>query len=125
MPIVDCEASCNFTGLDVSYFGSFGLGLKAGVDFLSTDMFNLYPRIKTYPGYMSNIVSLDGRMGHFHLNWNTSVNAYGIVVQNQTCFSKLVDMFVSMKDSVKECELKSFLTEKPRFNHITDLYIVA
>ena len=126
MPVVDCEASYNFTGLDVEYFGNFAIGLDTTVE-LKVDVggvYNLYPSIKEHRGYMSNYVSLNGALGRFLMYWNPVYTTFGVAVKDKTCFSKVIDTFVIGKDLVRECEMKSFWLKKPRFQHIAPLYFV-
>ena len=123
-PVISCEASFNFTGLDVEHFGSFAIGVENGVD-LKVDVggvYNLYPSIHSKRWFMSNHVSLNGVLGHFHLYSNKDYTHYGVAVNDKTCFSKLIDFFVLNKDLVQDLELKSFLLVKPHIRYIANLF---
>ena len=126
-PVVSCNAVYNFTGLDVDYFGSFALGLDSTAD-LRVDaggLYNLYPSIHGKRcWFMSNHVSLNGAMAHFHLYWNTSYNHFGVAINDKACFSNLIDLFVKGKDLVRDYELKSFSLVKPHFKYIGQVYFV-
>lgn len=127
VPIVECPAVLNITGLDFKHFLSFGIGLEKTVESVNipvTDSFHLYPLGYWAPNaYMDYLIHVEKNVYSMCLTHEARENVFGIYIVESGCFSKLIDYFVSLK-SVRMMDLVTLLGVSPQFKYITRLYIV-